>query len=55
MLGIAAFMGSWMACRKEDEFNSEKFGEGYRQYMTAVPAWNVFKGLRRFIRGRGGQ
>ena len=47
MLGMVALGCSWMACKKEDEFNVEEFGEGYRDYMTVVPAWNVLKGLRR--------
>jgi protein-S-isoprenylcysteine O-methyltransferase Ste14 len=46
-LGMVAFGCSWMACKTEDEFNVEKFGEGYREYMTVVPAWNVLKELRR--------
>ena len=54
MLGIVAFGCSWAASKKEDEFNVEKFGEGYQEYMTMVPAWNVLKGLgRRLFRGRG--
>jgi protein-S-isoprenylcysteine O-methyltransferase Ste14 len=56
MLGMVAFGCSWMACKTEDEYNVEKFGEGYQEYMTMVPAWNVFKGLRtRLFRGRGQQ
>jgi protein-S-isoprenylcysteine O-methyltransferase Ste14 len=55
VLGIVAFSCSWAASKKENQFNVEKFGEGYREYMTVVPAWNVLKGLRRLIRGRGGQ
>ena len=47
MLGMIALGCSWMACKKEDEFNVERFGEGYREYMTMVPTWNVLKGLRR--------
>ena len=55
VLGMVAFSCAWMACKKEDEFNVEKFGEGYREYMTVVPAWNVLRGLGRLTRGRGGQ
>jgi protein-S-isoprenylcysteine O-methyltransferase Ste14 len=56
MLGMVAFGCSWMACKTEDEYNVEKFGEGYQEYMTMVPAWNVLKGLRtRLFRGRGQQ
>lgn len=54
VLGIVAFSCSWMACTKEDEFNVEKFGEDYREYMTMVPAWNALEGLKmRLFRGRG--
>jgi protein-S-isoprenylcysteine O-methyltransferase Ste14 len=54
VLGIVAFSCSWAATKKEDEFNVEKFGEGYQAYMTMVPSWNVLKGLgRRLFRGRG--
>ena len=53
VLGMVAFGCSWKACKKEDEFNVEKFGEGYQEYMTMVPAWNVPKGLRRYFRARG--
>ena len=47
ILGMAAILCFWMAGKKEDEFNVNKFGEGYREYMKKVPMWNVFKGLRR--------
>jgi protein-S-isoprenylcysteine O-methyltransferase Ste14 len=54
VLGMVAFSCAWAASKKEDEFNVEKFGEGYKAYMTMVPAWNVPKGLRRtLIRIRG--
>jgi protein-S-isoprenylcysteine O-methyltransferase Ste14 len=54
-LGIAAFGCSWVASKKEDEFNLEKFGEGYKEYMTTVPAWNVPKGLGRILLKRRGE
>jgi len=47
VLGVVAFSCSWMASKKEDEFNIEKFGDGYREYMNRVPMWNVLKGLGR--------
>jgi protein-S-isoprenylcysteine O-methyltransferase Ste14 len=47
LLGMAAFCCFWMAGRREDAFNAEKFGKAYREYMTRVPAWNLVKGLRR--------
>jgi protein-S-isoprenylcysteine O-methyltransferase Ste14 len=54
MLAMVAFGCAWLAGMKEDEFNVRKFGEGYREYMAVVPAWNVWKGLRRrFLSGRG--
>ena len=47
VLGVIAVFCSWMASKKEDEFNLKKFGDGYRQYMKKVPMWNVVKGLRK--------
>jgi len=47
ILGIAAIIFSWMASRKEDEFNIKKFGHSYREYMKKVPMWNVFKILKK--------
>jgi protein-S-isoprenylcysteine O-methyltransferase Ste14 len=46
ILGIVAIFCSWMASRKEDEFNIKKFGDSYREYMKKVPMWNVFKILK---------
>ena len=46
-LGVIAVFCSWMASKKEDEFNLRKFGDDYRQYMKKVPMWNVVKGLRK--------
>lgn len=54
VLGTAAFSCAWAASKKEDEFNVGKFGEGYQDYMTMVPAWNAPKGQwRRFSGARG--
>jgi hypothetical protein len=51
---VGTFSCAWAASRKQDEFNVEKFGEGYKAYSTMVPAWNVLNGLRRrLLRGRG--
>ncbi len=47
LLGIVNIFCFWMASRKEDAFNIEKFGDGYQEYMREVPMWNVFKGLRK--------
>ena len=46
VLGIIAIILSWMAAREEDRFNLKKFGGSYKKYMTRVPRWNAFKGLR---------
>lgn len=45
--GIASVFCCWMASKKEDSFNIEKFGDNYREYMEKVPMWNFFKGLRK--------
>ena len=47
VLGIIAVFCSWMAAKKEDEFNLKKFGDSYKEYMQKVPMWNVMKGLRK--------
>ena len=46
-LSIAAIVLLWMASTMEDDYNIEQFGNSYREHMTRVPRWNVFKGLRR--------
>ena len=52
--GMVALGCAWTASRKEDEFNLEKFGDGYAVYMTMVPSWNALKGVRRaLVRGGG--
>ncbi|KYK22019.1 hypothetical protein AYK25_07595 [Thermoplasmatales archaeon SM1-50] len=47
ILGVIAVFCSWMAAKKEDEFNLKKFGDSYREYMQKVPMWNLIKGLRK--------
>ncbi len=47
VLGVVSVFCCWMASRKEDAFNIEKFGDSYREYMEKVPMWNAFKGLRK--------
>jgi len=36
-----------MASKLEEDYNVEQFGDIYREYMSRVPRWNVFKGLRK--------
>jgi protein-S-isoprenylcysteine O-methyltransferase Ste14 len=47
VLVIIAVFCSWMAAKKEDEFNLKKFGDSYREYMQKITMWNVMKGLRK--------
>ena len=47
ILGILGVCCCWMAARKEDAFNTEKFGDSYKEYMQKVPMWNAFRGLGR--------
>ena len=46
VLGLVAVFCSWMASKKEDDFNLKKFGNSYKDYMKKVPMWNIVKGLR---------
>jgi len=46
ILGVVSVFCCWMASKKEDEFNTEKFGQGYKEYAEKIPMWNAFKGLR---------
>lgn len=45
ILGIVAIFCLWMASKKEDAYNIEKFGDGYKNYMKSVPMWNFFGGI----------
>ena len=47
VLSIIAIVLLWMASKMEDKYNIEQFGDSYREHMTRVPRWNVFKGLRK--------
>jgi len=47
LLGLACIICFWMASKKEDDYNIEKFGPVYREYMERVPTFNVFKRLTR--------
>jgi protein-S-isoprenylcysteine O-methyltransferase Ste14 len=46
-LSVIAIVLLWMAGTLEDEYNIERFGTSYREYMKRVPRWNAFKGLRK--------
>ena len=46
ILGTVSASCYWMASKKEDSFNTEKFGDSYKEYMEKVPMWNAFRGLR---------
>ena len=45
VLGTATIFCYWMASKKEDQFNINKFGDEYKNYMRNVPGWNFIKGL----------
>lgn len=47
VLSIIAIVLLWIASKMEDDYNIERFGDSYREHMTLVPRWNVFKGLRK--------
>jgi protein-S-isoprenylcysteine O-methyltransferase Ste14 len=47
VLSIIAIVLLWMASKMEDDYNIKRFGNSYREHMTLVPRWNVFKGLRK--------
>jgi protein-S-isoprenylcysteine O-methyltransferase Ste14 len=44
IVGIVAFH-YYASVKEERELNTRKWGDAYREYMTQVPRWNVFKGL----------
>ena len=46
ILGLVAMFCFFMTSKGEDKFNSAKFGDEYREYMTKVPVWNILKGLK---------
>jgi len=43
LLGLACIACFCIASRKEDDYNIEKFGPAYKEYMQKVPMFNVFK------------
>jgi len=46
VLSTAAIALLRMASKLEEDYNVERFGDGYREYMKHVPGWNVFKRLK---------
>jgi len=47
LLGSACIACFCIASKKEDNYNIEKFGPAYEEYMQKVPMFNVFKKLMR--------
>jgi protein-S-isoprenylcysteine O-methyltransferase Ste14 len=47
ILGLVSLFCFCMSARKESEYNIEKFGDAYKEYMKKVPMWNILKGLRK--------
>jgi len=42
----------FIASRTEDNYNIEKFGTQYEEYIRKVPALNFLKGLGNFTLGK---
>jgi len=47
LLGVACLICYFIACKKEDDYNLEKFGPAYKEHMQKVPMINVFRGILR--------
>ncbi|MFC1938543.1 methyltransferase family protein [Chloroflexota bacterium] len=47
VMGVVAANLFRMAAIREREFNIQRFGESYRNYINRVPMWNIFTGLRK--------
>jgi protein-S-isoprenylcysteine O-methyltransferase Ste14 len=47
VLSPAAIVLLWMASKLEDDYDIERFGDSYKEYMACVPRWNVFKALKK--------
>jgi protein-S-isoprenylcysteine O-methyltransferase Ste14 len=45
VLSVIAIVLLWLASKLEEDMNIEQFGDPYREQMTRVPRWNLFKGL----------
>lgn len=50
LMGMLAIACMHLICRDEDQHLIEKSGDGYREYMQAVPALNVLVGVIRRLR-----
>lgn len=55
ILGIPIMVSIYLDMRKEEQENSEKFGDDYRRYMQAVPRMNFVVGVIRLVRHRRGE
>ena len=44
VLGALTIFCCWMACKTEERYNLNKFGDEYRDYMESVPMCNFVKG-----------
>ena len=47
VLSVTAIVLLWMAAGLEDDNNIKQFGDSYKEFMTQVPRWNVFRGLKK--------
>ena len=47
ILGLPSMFCFWMSARKEAEYDIQKFGNEYREYMRKVPMWNLLGGLKK--------
>ena len=47
IIGLVAVVLFYIASRVEDDYNINKFGSSYKEYMQKVPRWNFILGLIR--------
>ena len=52
ILGVPVMVSIYLDMRKEEQQNSEKFGDAYGRYMQIVPRMNVVAGVMRLLRCR---
>ncbi len=50
--GIVSILLMFMDISKADQYNIEKFGDAYRQYMKKVPSTNFLLGIIRLLKRR---